>query len=209
MNTSPREVVRELHLYLGLFVSPFVLLFAGSVFFLVHAWLPKVSSVPVRPRAVSEVPLPSNLAQLSGRARIDALKPALERISVQGEVGWVEYHPKENRLVVPVTVPGRETTVTIDLARKTATVEERTTGLADAVVVLHKSPGPHLVELRMNWLWMRVWGWFTDATVYLILLISGTGVCLWYTARAERRIGTTLLAAGAVSFLGTVYALVH
>ena len=32
-------VTKDLHLYFGLFISPFVLLFAVSVFFLVHAWI--------------------------------------------------------------------------------------------------------------------------------------------------------------------------
>jgi hypothetical protein len=124
-------------------------------------------------------------------------------------VGWVQYHPKEHRLVLPVTVPGRETTVTIDLVKKQATVEERTTGLADALVVLHKLPGPHLVAVRMNWFCMRVWSWFADATVYLIFFITATGVYLWYALRAERKIGVALLAAGTASFIAMVYAVVH
>jgi len=40
--------VRAAHLYFGLFISPFVLLFAVSVFFLVHAWLPMKKSSELR-----------------------------------------------------------------------------------------------------------------------------------------------------------------
>lgn len=208
MNKKLHWVLRDLHLYLGLFVSPFVVLFAISVFFLVHAWLPKPKSDPAR-RVVSELPLPVDLERLSGRTRIEALKPALERAGVHGEVGWVQYHPKENRLVIPLTVPGRETTVTIDSVKKEAVIETRTTGLADGLIMLHKSPGPHLVALRMNWCYMRVWSWFADATVYLVLFITLTGLYLWYALRPERKAGTVLLAAGAVSFVGLVYAIVH
>jgi hypothetical protein len=201
--------IRDLHLYLGLFVSPFVLVFATSVFFLVHNWLPKALEGPAGTRSVSDLPLPENLAQLSGRERIDALKPALERAQVYGEVGWIQHLAKENRLVIPVTVPGRLATVTIDVVRREATIREQTTGLADALVLLHKSPGPHLAAIRMNWPWMRLWFWVADATVYLVLFITVSGVYLWYLVRAQRRIGMVLMAAGAVSFFSLVYAIVH
>jgi len=201
--------IRDLHLYLGLFISPFVLLFTLSVFFLVHAWLPKAASNPPRPRTVSDLPLPANLDQLSGRERIGALKPALERAQVHGEVGWIQHLAKENRLVVPVTVPGRLTTVTIDVARREASVQEQNTGLADGLVVLHKSPGPHLAAIRMNWPYMRVWFWLADATVYLVLFITVSGLYLWYILRSQRKIGVVLLVAGAVSFFSLVYALIH
>src|SRR5205823_6124965 len=39
-------ITRDLHLYVGLFISPFVLLFAISVIFLVHAWIPGMSNQP-------------------------------------------------------------------------------------------------------------------------------------------------------------------
>jgi hypothetical protein len=209
MNGPLYRVVRDLHLYLGLFISPFVLLFAISVFFLVHAWLPNTVSNPAGTRVVQDLPLPADLDQLVGRARIDALKPALRLAQVQGEVGWVQHLTRENRLIIPVSVPGRLTTVTIDVAKRTASIEQRTTGLADALVVLHKSPGPHLVGMRMNWFYMRVWSWLADSTVYLSLFITLSGVYLWYALRAERTIGIALLVVGAVSFFCLIYALVY
>jgi hypothetical protein len=201
--------MRELHLYGGLFIGPFVLVFAASVFFLVHAWLPQAVARPAGQRVAADLPLPANLGELSGRERIDALRPALERAGVHGEVGWIEHFVKENRLVVPVAVPGRLTTVSIDLAKREASIEERRTGLASALIELHKSPGPHLVGLRMNWFWMRVWFGWADATVYLLLGLTVSGVCLWYPLRRERRPGLALLAAGAVSFSSLVYALLR
>jgi hypothetical protein len=208
MNGPLYRVVRDLHLYFGLFISPFVVLFAISVFFLVHAWLPNTVSNPAGARVVQDLPLPADLDRLGGRARIDALKPALRWAEVQGEVGWVQHLTRENRLIIPVTVPGRLTTVTIDVAKRMASIEQRTTGLADALVVLHKSPGPHLAAMRMNWFYMRVWSWLADSTVYLSLFITLSGVYLWYALRAERTIGIALLAAGTVSFFCMIYALV-
>ena len=203
-------ITRTLHLYLGLFVSPFVLVFAISVFFLVHSWVPGVAGNQIAPTSTaSDVTLQPDVEQLSGRKLIDAVRPTLERLRVTGEVGFVRHFPKDHRLVIPVTVPGRETIVDINLQAGTAEVTRRTTGIWDALVVLHKSPGPHLPSVRMNWLMIGVWRWLADATVYLILFLSISGIYMWAVLRAERRIGLVLIAAGAFSFFGLVYALSH
>jgi hypothetical protein len=203
------RLIRDVHLYFGLFISPFVLVFAISVFFLVHSWLPRIASETSTTRVVSALPLPGDLQVLSGRPLIDALKPTLEKADVRGEVGFVRHMVKEEKLIIPVTIPGRETTVSISIPSREATIVTRETGLADALVTLHKSPGQHGPDIRMNWFYMRAWRWMADATVYLILFISVTGIYLWYVLRAERSVGFILLFAGALSFFGMAYALSH
>jgi hypothetical protein len=203
------RVIRDLHLYLGLFISPFLLVFAMSVFFLVHSWLPKIGSMIATKRVVSASPLPEGLQTLSGRPLIEALKPLLEKAGVRGEVGFVRRVVKEEKLVIPVIIPGREMTVNLSLGNGEATIETRETGLADALVTLHKSPGQHGADIRMNWFYMKAWRWMADATVYLILFISVSGIYLWYVLRAERAAGLILLCAGALSFFGVAYALIR
>jgi hypothetical protein len=203
------RILRDLHLYLGLFISPFVLVFAISVFFLVHAWRPGFASGTSTTRAISELPLPSDLQKLSGRPLIDALKPVLEKAGVRGEVGFIQHLVKEEKLIIPLIIPGRETTVTISIGSREATIVTRETGLADSLVTLHKSPGQHGPAIRMNWFYMRAWRWMADATVYLILFISISGIYLWYVLRAERAVGLFLLLAGALSFFGMAYVLSH
>ena len=202
---------RDLHLYLGLFISPFVLVFAVSVFFLVHAWVPGTTAGPSTARVVatSALPIPGNLQTLSGRPLVDALRPALEKAGVRGEIGFVRHLVKEETFIIPVTIPGRETTVTLDIAGGEATIATRETGLADALVTLHKSPGQHGPGIRMNWFFMRAWRWMADATVYLVLFISVSGIYLWYVLRAERAVGVILIFAGALSFFGMAYVLSH
>ncbi len=202
-------LIRDLHLYFGLFISPFVLLISISVFFLVHAWLPRLGSATSTTRVVSTLPFPKDLQTLSGRSLTEALKPTLENADVRGEIGFVRHLVKEEKLIIPVTIPGRETTVTISLASREATIVTRETGLADALVTLHKSPGPHGPGIRMNWFYMRAWLWTADATVYLVLFVSVSGIYLWYVLRAERRVGLLLLFAGGLTFFGMAYALCH
>ena len=112
---------------------------------------------------------------------------------------------KEEKLIIPVTIPGRETTVSLSLTSREATVVTREMGLADALVTLHKSPGQHGPDIRMNWFYMRAWRWMADATVCLILFISVSGIYLWYVLRNERKVGYLLLLAGTVSFFGIAY----
>ena len=203
------RLTRDLHLYVGLFISPFMLVFCITVFFFVHSWLPKFAPDIVKTRVVSAVSLPENLVKLSGRPLIDALKPTLKTLNVPGEIGFVRHMVKEEKLIIPVSIPGRTTTVSIHVGSHEATIATRETGLADALVTLHKSPGPHGPDIRMNWFYMRVWRWFADATVYLTLFLTVSGIYLWYVLRAERRVGFILFFAGTVSFFALTYALSH
>ncbi len=208
MTSQFYRLVRDLHLYLGLFISPFLLVFSVSVFFLVHSWLPRLGSQTSSTRVIPAVTLSNDWQNLSGRSRIDALKPMLEACGVRGEVGFIRHQVKEEKLIIPVTIPGRETTVSINLSNREATIVTRETGLADALVVLHKSPGQHGPDIRMNWFAMRAWRWLADASVYLLLLITVTGIYLWYVLRSERAVGILLFSAGTLIFFAMTYALI-
>jgi len=199
-------VTRDLHLYVGLFLSPFVILFAISVFVLVR---PSATDAGrSRVRHVQELSIPAGIENLTGGPRVDAVRPLLDQSAVHGEIGYIQYVPKDRRIRIPVSVPGRETSVDLNLDTRSVIIEERDTGVLDAFVLLHKSPGPHLVEIRMNWIAMRAWRWLADATAYLVLFLSVSGIYLWLALRSQRLVGAVLLIAGAVSFGGIVCALV-
>ncbi|MBI3681114.1 MAG: PepSY-associated TM helix domain-containing protein [Acidobacteria bacterium] len=200
-------VTRDLHLYVGLFLSPFVLVFAISVFYLVHSRVGREAAPPGR--VVSNLPVTDELERLSGRDQVNSVRPLLDRLGVRGEVSFIRRIPKEHRLVIPVLVPGRETTVELDLQSRTATISERSTGVSNALIHLHKMPGPHNVNIRVNSSYMRIWRWLADVTTYGLLFLTFSGVYLWAVLRAERRVGIGLLSAGAISFCGIVYAVSH
>jgi hypothetical protein len=157
---------------------------------------------------VENLSVPPNLETLSGRARVDAVRTILDQAGVHGEIGFIRHFPNQHRLSIPVSMPGRETTLDLDIGARLATINRRETGISDALILLHKSPGPHLADIRMNWLPMRVWRWLADATVYMVIFITASGIYLWTVLRSERRTGIALLVAGAVSFFGVVYVLV-
>lgn len=197
-------LTRDLHLYAGLFVSPFLLIFALSVFCLAHGWLPSRTNAP---RSFSGLQIPAGIEQSRGTEQVAQLRPLLDQMNVHGEINFVRQVPAEKRLIVPVSVPGRETEVSLHLPSGTAVITERANSFWNSVVYLHKMPGPHNVALRGNWVYTRVWRWFADATAYSTLFITISGFYLWTVVKAERRVGIALLAAGAVTFMGMVLAL--
>ncbi len=201
-------VIRDLHLYIGLFISPFVLVFSVSVFYLVHGLAARPSPATSDPtRTVTDIAISADIARLQGRERVDALRPVLDRLGVRGEIDFVRHIANEHRLVVPVRLPNRDTLVSLDYEQKTATLTSRSHSLSDAFVYLHKMPGPHNTDLRGNSWSMRAWRILADATAYLLLFITLSGIYLWVALKAERRIGIVLVLAGAVTFWGLVYAI--
>ena len=198
---------RDLHLYAGLFISPFILLFAASVVFLNHGRLPP--DLPSTVRTFQDVLVPRGLESASGREAVNLAREILPQLGINGEIGFLRPVRADRHLLFPVSKPGAEMMVDIDLAARAASLSTRRTGTWEALAYLHKSPGPHLVAIRGNWIWTRLWRWFADATTYLTLFISLSGIYLWYAIRAERAIGAALLAAGALSFFGLIYAVIR
>jgi hypothetical protein len=200
-------LTRDLHLYIGLFLSPFLLVFVASVFFLVHTSLSNQPAASTR--VASDLAVPAGIEQLNGRELVTALRPVLKQIGVQGEVNYIRSIPKEHRLVLPISLPGRETTVDLNLLQRTATIVESSTGLAGAVVHLHKMPGPHNANIRGNSTYIRAWRWLADLATYGLLFLTLSGVYLWAVLRADRRVGLALIGAGGISFFGLIYALIR
>jgi hypothetical protein len=62
--------------------------------------------------------VPPNLEALSGRARVDAVRALLDQAGVHGEIGFIRHFPKQRRLSIPVSVPGRETTLDLDIGTR-------------------------------------------------------------------------------------------
>ncbi|MBI5383460.1 MAG: PepSY-associated TM helix domain-containing protein [Verrucomicrobia bacterium] len=190
---------RDLHLYVGLFLSPLVLVFAVSTVLLNHNW----KTEPRRAAKTTAVPV-----QISGEiGSLDQAKRILAQLRVTGEINYVRHSANEQRLVIPVMKPGETTRVEVDLRAQTATAERQAEGLGAALIYLHKMPGPHLAKYRGNWIYNVFWAVFADATVWGMLFLTVTGLYLWWVLKAERAVGFVLLVAGVASFALLVIAL--
>ena len=199
--------LRDLHLYFGLFISPFILLFAVSVFYLNHGKL--LPGAEPTPDAYRNLKIPDGFDRLTGREAVERATAILPQVGVSGEIGFLRYVPTTRHLIFPVSKAGSEATVDVDLRAGTATVTRRSMNLWESISYLHKIPGPHNVAIRGNWVGTALWRIFADATIYLLLFMSVSGVYLWWAIKAERGIGFALLAGGAVTFAGLIYAVVR
>jgi hypothetical protein len=192
--------IRELHLYVGMFISPFILVFAISTILFNHTWKPwgDKSDAKVQKTSAS-IEIPKDVK--GGAEGIEQAKQILRQVGVSGEINYIRHLPGENRLVIPVMKPGQEITINVDLKSQTAEIKRRYTDIWDALFYLHKSPGAHNANIRGNWFYTRLWGWLADTVVYLILFISISGIYMWAVIKAERKIGLILLGAGCLSFI--------
>jgi hypothetical protein len=195
--------LRSLHLYVGLFVSPFVVVFALSAIVLNHASLPWHGSAASSSARQAVVSIPSDTSSLEIARSVRA------QLGVPGEIGYVNRDRSSGRMSFPIQTPNRTTKVSVDMATGRVEATSSTGGVWAALVYLHKMPGPHNANIRGNWPVTRAWGWFADANVYLLLFASLSGLYLWAVIAAERKTGLLFLGAGVLSFALLVVGLVR
>lgn len=195
MGRSLRAWLRDLHLYVGLAASPFVLVYAISTIALNHprGLVPAETAPTVRTTAVS-------LPDAEDADSLALGREVLRQTGVVGEIMFVRRETEERRLEIPVQHAGETTTIKVDLAAGRAVIERRPASLIASLIHFHKMPGPHVVAMRGNSLPIALWRWVADAAVCAILFLAATGLYLWLALRAERRLGLACLGAGAAVF---------
>lgn len=191
--------IRDLHLYFGLFISPFILVFAVTTLLFNHTWKPWDHEKDVRKMEVS-VQVPTDVEG------VEQAKAIMKQVGVSGEIRNI--FRRRNRLTIPVMKPGQNASIQVNLETGMAVVEEWDTDLWDTLMYLHKSPGPHLAKIRGNWIFTRIWTYLVDGVVYLVFFISTSGIYLWVVFKAERKIGLIVMGAGCLTFSAIVSAFI-
>lgn len=212
-NEVVNRFTRQLHLYGGLFLCPFLLIFAVSTIQLNHDWyrppdettttvalpIPAVLLVDITSRQVTD--------DMTFEERAAAGQPLLDHIvttlDLRGEIAGAGV-VRNGRTMLNVARPGIVQRVAVNVRTQEATITELKQGLFGTMRYLHLNPGPHR---QPQWIGTKAWGWIADATVYVTLLLTLSGVYLWMFIREERKSGIAVLGAGAVSFAAILYAL--
>ena len=198
---------RNLHLYFGLFIGPFLLVYSISVLFLNHSWSPDYRPTGGSGEVSVKITIPKGFESTKGREQIEIAKPILSELGIAGEIDRISRLPKKKLWKIGVMTPGQQATIYVDAQAGRAAVERTKTGFWDALIYLHKSPGPHNAALRGNWIFTRIWKFLADSMTLLLLFISISGIYLWAVIKSERKAGLILLGAGLVSFVGVVCSL--
>lgn len=188
--------VRALHLYTGLFLSPFILIFCISVLALNHAgWLDKKIPILQKPVIITKIKeFPRDTSELN------TAKAIISELRIDGEIDFIS--KKGNHFAFPVTKPGLKLLIDVDTLTKDVTINRTVEGTLRATNYLHKMPGPHNENIRGNSPFLKLWRVLADTIVYLLLFLSASGVFLWYFLKVERKLGIFVIVLGAVIFSG-------
>ena len=189
------SLVRLLHLYLGLFISPFILIFSISILVLNHAdyfnaLRPAQELEPVQKRLIHFQPLGS-----------DSLiaKSVLQQLGITGEIDWISR--TDSTFSFPVKRPGQNKRISINTKTGVVLITGHDEGILKGTAYLHMMPGQHNARMRGNSFFMKAWRVATDVFVYFVLFVSATGVFMWYFLRPERNLGIYSLGFGFVMLI--------
>ncbi len=199
MNPSPQKPKRfyhwsrQLHLYLGIGVSPLLLIFAITTILLNHGMTPS----PMIQDTTVSISLEDGL---EGPALVESV---LEQLNLTGEVvgrGQI----RNGKTTIRVAKPGNARIINVDVEKQEAVVSDRAFGLMGTLRYLHLNPGPHKSP---SWIFSKMWGWVADSTVYITLFLTVTGIYLWTVLKSERKAGLIALGTGAFAFVAILYSL--
>jgi hypothetical protein len=195
--------VRTIHLYFGLFISPFVLIFSISALVLNHTDFINrsnpIKNLPDIKTRIDKIPYDTTDLQTA--------KGIIKKLGIKGEIDYVSQN--DNQISFPVILPGLTTKIKINKQTKEVLITRKEEGSLRATNFLHKMPGPHNVKLRGNSLFMQNWKIIADLVVYILLFLSASGIFLWYFLKAERKLGWVAIILGAVSFTGLLLLLLR
>lgn len=186
--------VRSLHLYFGLFISPFVLIFGLSALCFNHpAILNSLSPMGATQETRTKLDrIPYDTTDLRTARAI------IEKLGIEGDVDFINQN--DDMISFPVNKPGLRTHITVDKRTDSVRISQQEEGAYRAMTFLHSMPGQHNVKVRGNSVFMKVWRVLADVTVYLLLFLSISGVFLWYFLKAERNVGYFSITLGVIVF---------
>lgn len=188
--------VRTLHLYFGLFVSPFVLIFSISVLVLNHTGsinsINPVKHLPDIKTRLDKIPYDTSELQTA--------KGIIQKLGIKGEIDYVSQN--DDHISFPVILPGLRTKIEVNTHTNDVLITRDEEGSLRATNYLHKMPGPHNSKLRGNSSFMKNWKILADMVVYLLLFLSASGIFLWYFLKAERKLGWVAIILGGITFTG-------
>ena len=183
-------LVRTLHLYFGLFISPFIIIFSISVLVLNHKeYFDKLQ--PTKELKSDSIRLDN--FHIQGTDLLTA-RSIIQQLGIRGEIDWIS--KTDSTISFPVNKPGSSQWISVNTKTGLTLITLHNKGIFSATTYLHTMPGPHNAKLRGNSFFMKVWRILSDAFVYFILFVSATGVFLWYFLRPERNLGIYSLGFG-------------
>jgi hypothetical protein len=192
-----RRLLLNLHLYGGLFVCWYLVLFGYSSLAFNHPWLlPSADGTT----ASWEVEIAPDLQQLPDHQAMDRIRESLDLIG--WFLPWTLEKPQPDSLDFELSRPGKKYQIFYNGQTGSAQVESQSTGVGPIVKSLHglaeRIPGS-----RLTW----IWGLYTELTTWFVFFAVFSGSVLWATRTRRRRNGTILGVAALLLSLTVMYLL--
>jgi hypothetical protein len=173
------KTIRNIHLLFASAALPFLIMYSISAVQMSHAsWFQMKPSVHER-----DIPLPPR----DGDARAIARNVMERDRTITGEITNVQ--PNAQGVTFRIVVPGTVHEVRYDRQSGVANVRTNIAGVMGMLNRLH-----HWAGFWHEPVSMKLWAIAVAIVSAAVLLVGGTGVCMWFTRRAERRMGIALLA---------------
>lgn len=190
MSAAVRRLNRKVHIYLGLALLLFIVLFSATGLLLNHHfafaefWPKRAISTYERairpPRPAGDIAMARDL---------------MGQLGVRGEIVRTELAPG-GQLKVQVARPGRNVAIEADLAAGRAKVEETKVNGWGVVRTLHTFIGVSLDDpaRRRDWWLTSLWSLAIDLTCAGLVVLVLSGLYEAWTSNAKRAAGLTVLA---------------
>lgn len=190
--------VRSLHLYFGLFISPFVLIFSIGVLIFNHiGFINQVDPIKNFPEIRTKLDrIPYDTSDLG------TAKAIIKMLNINGEVDFISKN--DSTISFPVNKPGFKTYIRVSTNTDSVLIRRESEGPLRSMSYLHSMPGPHNAKVRGNSAFIKGWKIISDVVVYLLMFLTASGIFLWYILKAERKVGLWALALGILSFIGAM-----
>ncbi|MCC7146061.1 MAG: hypothetical protein IT443_06410 [Phycisphaeraceae bacterium] len=197
-----RKWILNLHLYLGLLCSPYLLIYGLSSLNFNHPLAFTQPSDRIASTWTREIEYP----RVESKSRENIAKATYEQLGLFGWVHpWSIQRDAEGNLHFTASRPGKEYAIDARYRQGHAEIAEKHTGLWTIIRNLHG-----LGEAVPGTRWLSTWNYFTEVTNWVVLFSAATGVYLWTYRRHERAIGwIMLLGAGALSLGMMMYVTLH
>jgi hypothetical protein len=204
-----RRWIRQVHLYLGLLVSPYLIIYGLSSLEYNHRGWFSSSLGPVTTSNESV-----DLAKAQAKAS-DYLDPAIppyishpgptfvgdralaqatrDELGLSGfVVAWEMHRDSTTQLRFNIERPGRHYVVKLNQAEAKARITSQSKGLWSTILSLH---GLYSIP---NARFVSTWGVYTEITTWVVCFFAISGVYLWFARRTDRRPGLIAFGLGLV-----------
>jgi hypothetical protein len=185
------KTIRRTHLYLALFLGPWILMYSASTLVMNHrAWFRGDPAPPPQWKVISEDTYRGDFPPDAKREQM-----ARQILDSLGMEGLHQTALRDGRLIINRLQPVHPMRLTYSVADKKLTVERQVWESAAFLERMHRRRGfqsPYVLE--------DVWAFSVDLFIAAVLFWALSGLWLWWELRATRTLGAWVALAGGVLF---------